>query len=342
MGHASRISWIGAPLSSNSSSGRYERSHSSSALRCASSDFAAAGRHLVRVRPALHGDAAELLDPGPALERAHDDHRPGRPLRALAAAAGGLKRPDLVVGRVERPRQIGVEVLALDDQRVPAVTLEQLRELLVAHRLVDRRIRDLEAVDVQDRKHRAGCGGIEELVGVPGAGGRSGLGLAVADDAGSDQVRVVEHRAEGRRECVAELAALVDRPGHDRSQVARKAARPGEAADQLPEPVAVAAQLRLDVLERAVDPEVREVRRCAVTGSGDQEDARAGVEDQPVQPGIHQVETRHRAPVPEQPRLDVLVAKRFLQQVVVLQVDHRGRDVVRGAAIEGQSLDQVP
>ena len=42
VGHASRISLIGAPLSSNSSSGRYERSHSSSALRCASSDFAAA------------------------------------------------------------------------------------------------------------------------------------------------------------------------------------------------------------------------------------------------------------------------------------------------------------
>ena len=38
-----------------------------------------------------------------------------------------------------------------------------------------------------------------------------GLGLAVADHAGDEQVGVVERRAEGVDERVAELAALVDR-----------------------------------------------------------------------------------------------------------------------------------
>ena len=46
---------------------------------------------------------------------------------------------------------------------------------------------------------------------MPAGGERAGLGLAVADDAGDDQVGVVERRAEGVAEAVAELAPLVDR-----------------------------------------------------------------------------------------------------------------------------------
>ena len=47
----------------------------------------------------------------------------------------------------------------------------------------------------------------------PARGERTGLGLAVAHDARDHQAGVVERRAEGVHERVAELAALVDRPG---------------------------------------------------------------------------------------------------------------------------------
>ena len=74
-----------------------------------------------------------------------------------------------------------------------------------------RRARDLVAVEVQDRQHGAVAGGVEEAHALPRALERPGLGLAVADDAGDQQVGVVERRAEGVHERVAELAALVDR-----------------------------------------------------------------------------------------------------------------------------------
>ena len=304
----------------------------------------ALGRHrrdLVRLRAALDRLAAQLLDAGPALERADDEHRPDRALGPVALAAGRLQLADLAVRGVERARELGVEVLALHDQRVPAEALEELRQLLVGHRLVDRGVGDLEAVHVQDRQHRAGGGRVEELVGVPGARRGAGLRLAVADDAGRDQVRVVERRAERGGERVAQLAALVDRARHDRGEVAGEAAGPGEAAHEPAEPLAVAAQLRLHVLEAAVDPEVGQVGGRAVAGPGHEQDARAGVEDQPVQPGVHQVDAGHRAPVPEQPVLHVIVLERLLEQVVVLQVDHRRGDVVRRPAIEGQALDEI-
>ena len=59
---------------------------------------------------------------------------------------------------------------------------------------------------------------------------RAGLGLAVADDAGDDQVRVVEGRAVGVRQRVAELAALVDRAGRLGRDVAGDAAGERELA----------------------------------------------------------------------------------------------------------------
>ena len=71
---------------------------------------------------------------------------------------------------------------------------------------------------------------------MPGGGGGARLGLAVADDAGDDQVGVVHRRAEGGRQRVAQLAALVDRAGDAGIEVAGEAAGPGEALDEACEP----------------------------------------------------------------------------------------------------------
>ena len=58
-------------------------------------------------------------------------------------------------------------------------------------------IGDFEAVEMQDRQHRAVARGVEEFVGVPTCRKRTGFGFAVADDAGDDQIGIVEGRAIG-------------------------------------------------------------------------------------------------------------------------------------------------
>jgi hypothetical protein len=87
------------------------------------------------------------------------------------------------------------------------------------------RICDLVAVQVQDRQHRAVGSRVEELIGMPGSRERAGLRLAIAYHAGDDQVRVVEGRAEGMAQRIAELTALVNRTGAFRGRVARNATR---------------------------------------------------------------------------------------------------------------------
>src|SRR5437899_2368999 len=83
---------------------------------------------------------------------------------------------------------------------------------------------DLVAVEVEDRQNRPVPRRVEEFVGMPARRQRSSFRLAVADDAGDDQIGVVEGRSVGVRDGIAELAAFVYRTGRLRRYVAGDAA----------------------------------------------------------------------------------------------------------------------
>ena len=97
-------------------------------------------------------------------------------------------------------------------------------------------VADLVAVQVQDRQHRAVADRVEQLVGLPCGRQRSRFRLAVADDAGDDQIGIVERRSEGMAERVAQLTALVNRPRSRRRDMAGDAAGKGELLEQLFQP----------------------------------------------------------------------------------------------------------
>ena len=155
-----------------------------------------------------------------------------------------------------------------------------------------------------------------------------GLGLAVADDARDDQVRVVERRAVGVREGVAELAALVDRAGRLGRDVARDAAREAELLEQLLHPVGVLGDVGVDLAVGALEVRVRDQRRAAVPRADDVDHVQVVLLDDPVQVDVEQVQARRRPPVAEQARLDVRALQRLLQERVVVEVDLPDRQVV--------------
>ena len=172
-------------------------------------------RHLVRAPRALRRLPVDLLGARPPLRRAHHDHRPARAFGPALLARGSLDGGDLLDDRVEHLRHPLVHrlgLVAVDPVHGVAIALEQRVELVVADPGEDGRVRDLVAVQVEDRQDCAVRGGVEELVRVPARRERPRLGLAVADDTADEQVGVVERRPVGVREGVAELAAFVDRP----------------------------------------------------------------------------------------------------------------------------------
>ncbi len=113
--------------------------------------------------------------------------------------------------------------VTLDEKGRPPVTAEQLFQLFPRDPSEDGGVGNLVAIEVEDREHRAVGGRIEKLVGMPRGGQRSGFRLAIPDDAGDDEIGIVERRPERMAERIAELAALVDRAGALRRSVAGNA-----------------------------------------------------------------------------------------------------------------------
>ena len=171
-------------------------------------------RHLVRAPVALDCLARDLLRPGPALGAAQHDHRPARHARVCRCdgrRTGSCGCPARnAPGSAAMSWCIVAGIVAFDEMRRPAVAAEQGVEFLVRNAREDRGVVDLVAVQVQHGQHGAVAHRVQELVRVPGGGERSGFGFTVADHDRHQQVGVVEGRAEGVRDAVAQLAALVD------------------------------------------------------------------------------------------------------------------------------------
>ena len=103
---------------------------------------------------------------------------------------------------------------------------------------------------------------------MPARGQRAGLGLAVADDAGDDQVGVVEHRAKGMAQAVAQLAPFVDRAGRLGRHVAGNAAGKRELLEQPLQPRLVLGDVRVELAVGPFQIRVGHQRRPAMTGAG--------------------------------------------------------------------------
>src|SRR5215471_693214 len=96
----------------------------------------------------------------------------------------------------------------------------------------DAGIRNLVAVEVQDRQNNPIGYRIQKLVGVPARGERAGFRFAVTDDAGDDQVGVVVSSPVSMRESVAKLATLVNRTRGFRRHMAGDSTWEGELREK--------------------------------------------------------------------------------------------------------------
>ena len=142
---------------------------------------------------------------------------------------------------------------------------------------------DLVPVQVEYRQHAAVAGRVEEFVSVPSGGEGAGLRLAVADDAGDDQVRVVEGGAVGVAQGVAELAALVDAARRLRGDVAGDAPREAELLEQPLHSLRVPADLRIDLAVGPLEVGVGDHRWAALPRADDVDHVQVIPLDDPVE-----------------------------------------------------------
>jgi hypothetical protein len=195
----------------------------------------------------------------------------------------------------------------------------------------DGRVRDLVAVQVEDRQHGPVARGIDELVRMPGRGERSGFRFAVADHAPDDEVRIVERRTVGMGQAVAQFAAFVDRAGRLRRDMRTDMAVKRELFEEHLHALDVFALVRIHLRGNALQIGRAEHARSAMAGAGHEDHVEVVAFDHTVQMRPYERQRRTRAPVPEQALLDVTNFQRLLQQRVVDQIDHADRKVVARA-----------
>ena len=157
---------------------------------------------------------------------------------------------------------------------------------------------------------------------------RAGLRLAVTDNYGCDQVRVIQHRTEAVRQRITKLAALVDGAWGLRGNVAGNAARERKLLEQALHALGVLADVRVNLAVSALEIGVRHEEIAAVTRTGQQDHIQIILLDDAVQMNVNQVLTGHRAPVTDDLLLDVLGLQRLLEQRVIEQVKLTGCKII--------------
>ena len=129
----------------------------------------------------------------------------------------------------------------------PAAASEKLLQFLMLDAGQDGRVADLVAIEVQDRQHGSVGNRVEKLVGLPCGRQGARFRFTVADDAGDDQIGIVERGPEGMAERIAQLAAFVNRPRRRRRNMAGNPAGKRELLEQLFQPGFVLADVRINL-----------------------------------------------------------------------------------------------
>ena len=104
---------------------------------------------------------------------------------------------------------------------------------------------------------------------MPGGGERTGFRLAVSDHTRDDQIRVVECGTVGVRKGIAELTALVNRPGRFRRRVTGNSAWKRELPKQLAQSLRILLYRWIDFAIGSFQISIRHHPGTAVTGSAD-------------------------------------------------------------------------
>src|ERR1019366_5320069 len=114
----------------------------------------------------------------PTLRAAQDHHRPHGPIQIPATASvvltsGVLNRSNFAHDHVQssgHELMHGFGLVSFDEIRLPAIASEEMSKFLIAHSREQRRIRDLVAVEVENRQHGAVPDRVQKLIAMPTGG----------------------------------------------------------------------------------------------------------------------------------------------------------------------------
>src|SRR5205823_1865823 len=185
----------------------------------------------------------------------------------------------------------------------------------------------------QDGQHGSIGSRIQESIAMPRCREWTGLRLAVAHDARNYQVRVVERGAMRVSKSVAEFTAFMNGTRRFWRRMARNSTWERKLPKKTAHSLSVLRDRRIDFAVGPFKIRIGHHPGTAMPGTADIDDVEVMNFDDPVEVGIDEIEPWRRAPVSQQPRLNMLWFQGLLEQWIVEQIDLPYREIVRGSPI---------
>ena len=170
---------------------------------------------------------------------------------------------------------------------------------------------------------------------------RAGFCFTIADDAGNDEVGVVERGTEGMRQGIPQFTAFMDRSGRFRRDVTGNAVGPGKLAEQFTHACDTAVDMRVDLGVGTFEIRVGDEPGPAVSWPDHVDHVQVALDDGAVEMGVDEVEARGGAPVAEQAMLDVFLRQRLVEQGIVAKVDLSDGEVVGGTPVRMHAAQEI-
>ena len=208
-------------------------------------------------------------------------------------------------------------VFSFNDDRMPSETFEVLRQRFVWFARKDRRVRNLESVQIKNRQNGPVMNRINELVWLPGSCQRAGFCFTVADDGCCNQIGVVKDGARSVWKRISEFPAFMNGSRRLWSSVRSNAARERETLEELLHAFFIFSDFRVDFSIASVKVGIWNHYLSAVTRTFDVKHVQVIFVDDAVKVCIDEVLSGNRAPVSDWLCLDVGWFKRTSQQRIV-------------------------
>jgi hypothetical protein len=123
------------------------------------------------------------------------------------------------------------------------------------------------------------------------------------------------------RERIAELSSFVDGTGRLRSRVTGNPTRKRELSEQPAQSLLVLLNVRIEFGICTLQVSVGHESRTAVAWTRNVDDVNVVFLNQAIEMRVDEVQSWSRAPVPQQPRLDVLELQGLAQQRIVVKIN---------------------
>ena len=152
--------------------------------------------------------------------------------------------------------RIDAVLCSVNNARLITVAAKERHQFVITHSAKNSRCRNLITVEVKNRQYYAIFARVKQLIEMPSASRRPGLGFAVTNQTSYRQIRIIHRRTITSAERVTKFTALENHARRLGIRMTRKTVRPAKFAAQFANTIQVSLHRRIKISKRTFQKQI--------------------------------------------------------------------------------------